>query len=75
MFVYSFYIFIILGGAIERKVFLRYRFGGLIFGGAYTWRGLLSEFTVLSMLGTGYILKIAKVNSQREKPMCPSRKN
>ena len=24
--------------------FLRYRFWGLIFGGAYTWRGLLSEF-------------------------------
>ena len=24
--------------------FLRYRFGGVIFGGAYTWRGLLSEF-------------------------------
>ena len=24
--------------------FLRYRIGGLIFGGAYTWRGLLSEF-------------------------------
>ena len=24
--------------------FLRYRFGGIIFGGAYTWRGLLSEF-------------------------------
>ena len=25
--------------------FLRYEFGGLIFGGAYTWRGLLfSEF-------------------------------
>ena len=23
---------------------LRYRFGGLIFGGAYTWRGLFSEF-------------------------------
>ena len=23
--------------------FLRYRFGGLIFGGAYTWRGLFSE--------------------------------
>ena len=22
---------------------LRYRFGGLIFGGAYTWRGLFSE--------------------------------
>ena len=24
--------------------FLRYRFGGLIFGGVYTWRGLFSEF-------------------------------
>ena len=23
---------------------LRYQFGGLIFGGAYTWRGLFSEF-------------------------------
>ena len=26
------------------EVFLRYRFGGFIFGGAYTWRGLFSEF-------------------------------
>ena len=25
-------------------VFLRYEFGGLIFGGAYTWKGLFSEF-------------------------------
>ena len=24
--------------------FLGYRFGGLIFGGAYAWRGLFSEF-------------------------------
>ena len=24
--------------------FLRYAFRGLIFGGAYTWRGLFSEF-------------------------------
>ena len=24
--------------------FLRYEFGGLIFGGAFTWRGLFSEF-------------------------------
>ena len=23
---------------------MRHRFGGLIFGGAYTWRGLFSEF-------------------------------
>ena len=26
------------------KGFLRHRFGGLLFGGAYTWRGLFSEF-------------------------------
>ena len=26
------------------EAFLRYRFGGLIFGGAYTWMGLFSEF-------------------------------
>ena len=24
--------------------FLRYEFGGLLFGGPYTWRGLFSEF-------------------------------
>ena len=24
--------------------FLRYRFGGLMFGGAYTWRSIFSEF-------------------------------
>ena len=27
-----------------RKGFLRYHFGGLIFGGAYIWRGFFSEF-------------------------------
>ena len=27
------------------------------------------------MLGTGYFLKIAKINSQQEKPICPNRKN
>ena len=27
-----------------KEGFLRYWFGGLIFGGAYTWRGLFSEF-------------------------------
>ena len=37
------------GGAYIRrgdltKGFLRYNFEGLIFGGAYTWRGLFSEF-------------------------------
>ena len=28
--------------------FLRYEFGGLIFGGAYTWKGLFSEFYGMS---------------------------
>ena len=37
------------GGAYIRRGdlpegFLRYDFEGLIFGGAYTWRGLFSEF-------------------------------
>ena len=27
-----------------REGFLRYEFGGFIFGGAYTWSGLFSEF-------------------------------
>ena len=31
---------------------LRYEFGRLIFGGAYTWRGLFSEFTVFILLVT-----------------------
>ena len=26
------------------EVFLRFWFGGLIFGGAYSWRGLYMEF-------------------------------
>ena len=30
--------------------FLRYRFGGLIFGEAYTWRGLFSEFYAMLSL-------------------------
>ena len=29
--------------------FLRQRIGGLIFGGAYTWRGLFSEFYGISV--------------------------
>ena len=28
---------------------LHYEFGGLIFGGAYTWRGLFSEFYGISL--------------------------
>ena len=30
---------------------------------------------ILSMLGTVYFLTIAKINSQREKPICPNGKN
>ena len=33
--------------------FLRYRFGGIIFGGAYTWRGLFSECYGISGTLTG----------------------
>ena len=31
-----------------KEGFLRHRFGGLIFGGACTWRGLFSEFYGMS---------------------------
>ena len=31
--------------------FLRYDFGGLIFGAAYTWRGLFSEFYGTFIIG------------------------
>ena len=34
------------GDLTER--FLCYDFGGLIFGGAYTWRGLFSEFYLIN---------------------------
>ena len=30
--------------------FFRYRFGGLIFGGAYTWRLIIQNFTVFSIV-------------------------
>ena len=39
------------GGLTEG--FLRYDFGGLMFGGAYTWRGLFSEFYGISEKGLG----------------------
>ena len=35
---------LILGGGDLTEGFLHYDFGGLIFGGAYTQRGLFSEF-------------------------------
>ena len=35
--------------------FLRYNFEGFIFGGAYTWRGLFSEFYGISKNQTSVI--------------------
>ena len=35
---------LIFGRGDLTEGFLRYEFGGLIFGGAYTWRGFSSEF-------------------------------
>ena len=34
--------------------FLRYRFGGLIFGGAYTWRGLFSDVYGIFAFGSTF---------------------
>ena len=39
--------YIWMGTSLMERV-LSYRFGELIFGGAYTWRGLLSEFYGIS---------------------------
>ena len=36
--------------------FLHYDFGGLIFGAAYTWRGLFSEFYGIHVKGKGSAL-------------------
>ena len=40
--VFALFYFVFEGDLTEG--FLRYRTGGLIFAGAYTWRGLFSEF-------------------------------
>ena len=42
-----------LEGRFNGGFFLHYWFGGLIFGGAYTWRGLFSEFYGTCLLYTG----------------------
>ena len=47
-----------LEGRFLTEGFLRYEFGGLIFGGAYTWRGLFSEFYGISTTGN----KVSLVN-------------
>ena len=37
---------------------MHYEFGGLIFGGAYTWRGLFSEFYGNHCVCFGYSLEL-----------------
>ena len=48
---------------------------GLLFENMYFYCTYSIKTKILSMLGTGYFLKIAKINSQQEKPICPNRKN
>ena len=55
------------------EVFLRYEFGGLIFGGAYTWRGLFLEFYGV-MLFLFMLKKMAIVPALLDSPtkeLCP----
>ena len=52
----NFHVYPPPGGAYIRRGnltegFLRYEFGWLIFGGAYTWRGLFSEFYGILLFG------------------------
>ena len=42
--------------------FLRYDFGGLIFGGAYKWRGLFSEFYGILLLLTYLLVLTGLIN-------------
>ena len=46
--------------------FLRYRFEGLIFGGAYTWRGLFSEF--YGSLKSGTVGNLIRVKLKMNRP-------
>ena len=54
---------------ILHRVRISYR---LLFESMYKY---LTTMKILSMLGTGYFLEIAKINFQQEKPICPHRKN
>ena len=51
---------------------MRYEFGGLIFGGAYTWRGLFSEFYGITKSFSS-LFSTRKVNTVPLKPS-PDRK-
>ena len=47
-------------GGVLTEVFLRYDFGVLIFEGAYTWRGLFSQFYRILGLEQWYFSLIQK---------------
>ena len=47
---------------------------GLLFENIYLYCTYSIKTKLLSMLGTGHFLNIAKINSQQEKPICPNRK-
>ena len=44
---------------------------GLLFENMYFYCEYSIKTKILSMLDTGYFLKITKINSQQEKPICP----
>ena len=46
--------------------FLRYRFGGLIFGGAYTWRGLFYGFYGMKIMYFNFAFKDMKNMKEEE---------
>ena len=57
--------------------FLRYEFGGLLFGGAYTWKGLFSEFYGISGLRLNSEKREAlSIGSKRncDLKLCPEKK-
>ena len=56
--VFALFYFVFEGLYLEGRFneqFLRYRFGGLIFGGAHPWRGLFSEFYSPFLVKTSFI--------------------
>ena len=46
----------------------------VLFENMYFYCMYLTIMKIFSMLGTGYFVKIAKINSQQEKPICFNRK-
>ena len=47
----------------------------ILFENMYFYCTYSIKTKILLMLGTGYFMKIAKIKSRQEKPICPNRKN